>query len=278
MRRRSGDAPRNSRLEQTLVADVRRVELRIVGDAEELAAAAAAEFLAQGATAIARQGRFSVALSGGSTPTRLYTLLASKRQRRGGRYVPWGKVHVFWGDERVVPPNHPESNFRGAREALLGRVPIPQANVHRIRTEARTPSAAAALYEQELRSFFALPVGQFPRFDLVLLGLGTDGHTASLFPGSEAVRERTRLVVAPMVTKLGMHRITLTLPVINNARAVMFLVSGGQKAETLARALEGGEGGAELPAQLVRPRDGTVLWLVDRAAARLFHRRVPRPE
>jgi 6-phosphogluconolactonase len=276
MRRRPVDAPRDSRLEQILVADVRRVELRIVDDAEELAGAAAAEFLAQGEAAIARQGRFSVALSGGSTPARLYTLLASKR--RGGHHMPWAKVHVFWGDERVVPPNHPDSNFRAAREALLARVPIPQANVHRIRTEARTPSAAAALYEQELRNFFAVPVGQFPRFDLVLLGLGADGHTASLFPGSEALREPTRLVVAPMVAKLGMHRITLTLPVINNARAVMFLVSGGQKAGTLARALEGGERGAELPAQLVRPRDGTVLWLVDRAAARLFHRRVPRPE
>jgi 6-phosphogluconolactonase len=276
MRRRADGAARSSRLERTLVADVPRVELRVFVDAEELAAAAAAEFLAQGKAAIAAHGRFSVVLSGGSTPIRLYTLLAT--HRRGGPRLSWAKVHVFWGDERVVPPNHPESNFRTAREALLARVPIPQANVHRIRTEARTPAAAAALYEQELRSFFAPSVGQFPKFDLVLLGLGADGHTASLFPGSEALRERTRLVVAPMVTKLGVHRITLTLPVINNARAVMFLVSGGQKAETLARALEGGERGEKLPAQLVRPRDGTVLWLVDRAAAHMLHRRVPRPE
>ena len=153
-------------------------------------------------------------------------------------------------------------------EALLVQVPIPQANVHRIRTEGRSPAGAAALYEQEIRAFFKLPAGRLPRFDLVVLGLGADGHTASLFPGSEAVAEDARLVVAPLVAKLGTHRITVTLPLLNNARAIMFLASGGQKSEALARALHGGAGSEAFPARLVRPRDGTLLWLVDRAAAR----------
>jgi 6-phosphogluconolactonase len=255
------------RLEQVFQTVEPRVELRVFARAEDLALAAAAEFLARARAAVAQRGRFVVALPGGSTPGRFYAHLAGWHRAGTGR-IPWGRVHVFWGDERLVPPGHTDSNFRNVNEALLVQVPIPQGNVHRIRTEGRSPAGAAALYDQEIRTFFKLPVGRLPRFDLVVLGLGADGHTASLFPRSEALAEESRLVVAPMVAKLGTHRITVTLPVLNNARAIMFLVSGEQKSEALARALHGGAGGEALPARLVRPRDGTLLWLVDRAAAR----------
>jgi 6-phosphogluconolactonase len=255
------------RLEQVFLASEPRVELRVFAGAEGLALAAAAEFLARARTAIAERGQFIVALPGGSTPNRFYAHLAGWRRVGTGR-IPWARIHVFWGDERLVPPGHPESNFRAVNENLLVQVPIPQANVHRIRTEGRSPAGAAALYEQEIRTFFRLPAGRFPGFDLVVLGLGADGHTASLFPGSEALAEDARLVVAPLVAKLGTHRVTVTLPVLNNARTIMFLVSGGQKSEALARALHRGVGSEALPARLVRPRDGTLLWLVDRAAAR----------
>ena len=282
VKRRPSDAgpEKTRRLEQVFLATEPRVELRVFDSAEDLAAAAEAEFTASARAAVSQRGRFTVALCGGSTPNRLYTLLTEQR-RTGKSRPPWGKIHVFWGDERVVPPGHGDSNFRAVNEALLAKVPIPQANVHRIRAEARNPGAAAALYEQEIRRFFSLPPGRFPRFDLVLLGLGTDGHTASLFPGSEVLREENRLVAAPLVAKLGTYRITLTLPVLNSARTVMFLVSGGQKAEALARALEGGVGSEALPPRLVRPRDGALLWLVDRAAARMLHRRTlktPAPQ
>ena len=229
------------RLEQVFLASEPRVELRVFAGAEDLALAAAAEFLARARTAVAQRGRFIVALPGGSTPNRFYAHLAGWRRAGTGR-IPWGKIHVFWGDERLVPPGHPDSNFRAVNDALLVHVPIPQANVHRIRTEGRSPAGAAALYEQEIRTFFRLARRAAPRFDLVVLGLGADGHTASLFPGSEALAEDARLVAAPLVAKLGTHRITVTLPVLNNARTIMFLVSGGQKSEALARALHGGAG------------------------------------
>jgi 6-phosphogluconolactonase len=239
--------------------------VHVCGDADGLAAAAAAEVARRARQAVARDGRFALVLSGGSTPARLYALLAKRRAGRGG--VPWTNVHVFWGDERAVPPDHSESNFRLANEALLSRVPIPEGNVHRIRAELGSPAEAAALYEEELRAFFETPAGRFPRVDLVLLGLGGDGHTASLFPGDAALEESTRLVLAPAGAKLGLRRITLTLPVLNSARAAMFLVSGEGKAAILARVLAGGAADASLPARLVRPRAGDLLWFVDRAAA-----------
>jgi 6-phosphogluconolactonase len=266
MSRRVGGAAA-TRGPRPVLTDVERsAELRVCRDAEELAAAAAVEIARRARGAVTSRGLFTLALSGGSTPTRLYAVLA--RQQAGRGAVPWGKVHVFWGDERAVPPGHPESNFRAANEALLSRVPIPEGNVHRIRAELGSAAAAAELYETELRDFFRTPVGRFPRFDLVLLGLGADGHTASLFPESGALGELTRLVVAPLVPRLGAHRITLTLPVLNGAREVMFLVSGEGKAGVLAQVLEGGTEGVPLPARLVRPRDGALLWFVDRAAAK----------
>ncbi len=232
--------------------------LRILEDPAGLAATAAREFAARAAGAVRERGRFAVALAGGSTPRSAYELLA--RDYADG--VDWRRVHFFFGDERPVPPDHPDSNYRMAREALLAKVPA--GSVHRMRGEL-PPEEAALLYEEELRSFFAgEPV---PRFDLILLGLGEDGHTASLFPHTRALEETGRLVVANPVPKLGTTRITLTLPVINAARAVIFLVSGREKAEALRAVLGGSADPRQYPARLVRPVAGELLWLADRTAA-----------
>jgi 6-phosphogluconolactonase len=205
-------------------------------------------------------------LSGGSTPRRLLRELAGAPAGE----VPWARVHLFWGDERTVPPNHPDSNFRMVEDELLSRVAVPAANLHRFRGEDRDPAAAAAGYEAELRGFFDLGPEQLPRFDLVFLGMGGDGHTASLFPGAAALTQPDRLVVAPWVDRLTTRRLTLTLRVFNAAACVVFLVTGGEKAATLQRVLEGPRGRLELPSQLVVPVDGDLVWLVDTAAARLL--------
>ena len=247
-------------------------DVRIVADAPEVARVAAGEFLDRLDQA-GREGRpFRVALAGGRTPRGMYEELAAAGAP-GGKPVDWPRVHVFFGDERVVPPEHPESNFRLAREALLSRVPLPEANVHRVRAELPDPDEAAERYESEVRAVFGSAPGEWPRFDLVLLGLGTDGHVASLFPGSPALSERRRVVLAPWVESLGTRRITLTLPAINHAAGILFLASGGEKAEILRSVLDGGSGETPYPAQLVDPQRGTVLWIADHAAARLLHRR-----
>ncbi len=236
-------------------------EVRVVDGPEALARAAAEEWRARARAAVAESGRFAVALAGGETPRALYALLADPAAPyRDG--LPWERTHVFFGDERNVPPDHPGSNHGTARDALLARVPLPRVNVHRIVGEGDAEDAARA-YEGDLRAFF----GHRPRFDLVLLGMGADGHTASLFPGSPALEEASRLVVATAAPAGGGRRITLTLPALEAAAAVLFLVSGASKAPALSRVLSGGRGGEVLPAARVRPLDGTVLWLVDRAAA-----------
>ncbi|BDG10032.1 6-phosphogluconolactonase [Anaeromyxobacter paludicola] len=233
--------------------------LRRVRDAEAVARAAAEELVLAAARAVAARGAFTLALAGGTTPRRLYALLAAEPFR--GR-VPWDRTQVFFGDERPVPPDHPDSNYRMAREALLDHVPV--AGVHRIRGE---DPAAAERYEEELRRWFGIPPGGAPpRLDLALLGLGADGHTASLFPGSLALDERVRWVVSPFVARLGSRRTTLTLPVLDRARAVIFLVSGGEKAPALARALAPAPGDEPLPAARVQPAGGA-LWIADHAAA-----------
>jgi 6-phosphogluconolactonase len=214
------------------------------------------------------KGRFSLALAGGSTPRPLYASLADDPSFRAE--VPWGQTHFFWGDERPVPPDNPQSNYRMANEAMLSKVSVPGENIHRIRAENPEAPQVAGEYEETLRTFFGLKEGEFPRFDLVLLGMGTDGHTASLFPGTEGLRERKRLVFANWVDKFHAYRITMTLPVLNRAAFVLFLVSGEKKAETLRRVLEDGEPEDPLPAQLVRPTRGRLLWLVDQDAARLL--------
>ncbi|MBC8448967.1 MAG: 6-phosphogluconolactonase [Chloroflexi bacterium] len=229
-------------------------EFRVYEDAAGLATAAAENFVVLAREAIAARGRFLVALAGGSTPRAAYELLATEPFAAS---VDWTRVHLFWGDERCVPPDHPDSNYRMARETLLDRVQIPAANVHRMRCEL-APQQAAAAYERELEK----ALGEDGRFDLILLGLGTDGHTASLFPGAAALGERERRVLAVYVEKLKAWRVTLTLPVINTARHVIFLVSGTSKAETLARV----RASEPLPAGLVQPVAGRLLWLLDKDA------------
>jgi 6-phosphogluconolactonase len=245
--------------------------IEVYPDAERLAHAAAEHFVALAGEAISRQGRFAVALAGGSTPKSAYALLAIGEF--AGR-VDWSRVHVFWGDERRVPPDHPDSNYRMAREALLDHVPLPAENVHRMRGELE-PSQAADEYEAALRAFFspssedqeAKGERHIARFDLFLLGMGDDGHTASLFPGTAAIREQTRWVMAHFVEKLDTWRITLTPAVINAAANVTFVVSGSGKAERLRQVLTGPYQPDLLPAQIVNPDDGRLRWLVDRAAA-----------
>lgn len=238
--------------------------VRVFDDPAGVARAAAEEFERRALRKAESGGDFIVALSGGSTPKRLYALLAEPPY---ADTIPWERVQLFWGDERPVAPEHPESNYGAARGALLSRVPIPPGNVHRIPAEQPDPETAASSYEATLRSFFEFGPDVLPRFDLILLGMGADGHTASLFPGSEALREERRLVVAPWVEAVGSHRVSLTCPVLNNAACIVFLVTGAEKAETLRRVLESDDAGTELPARLIRPRGGELLWFVDRAAA-----------
>lgn len=245
-------------------------EIQVLSEPQELSRAAAEEFVRLSNEAAKARGVFAVALAGGSTPKMLYSLLASDAYRSR---VPWGKVHFFWGDERHVPPDHKDSNFRMTQETMLSRVAVPGANIHRVKSENPDARQAAAEYETELRAFFAankLLANGLPRFDLVLLGMGPDGHTASLFPGTHAVRERERWVAAPWVDKFQTYRITLTPPVINNAACILFFVSGEEKAETLRAVLEGAEESDRYPSQIIRPASGTLRWLVDRAAARLL--------
>ena len=240
--------------------------VQVFADADELSDAAADLVVLRAAAAIASDGRFTLVLSGGSTPRRLYGRLASPRCRDR---IEWAQVHLFWGDERCVPPADAASNYRMAREVLIDHVPIPPAQVHRIRGEA-DPATAAAEYEWTLRSILRGRDGQEttpPGFDVVLLGLGRDGHTASLFPGKTAGRETTRWVVAEYVEPQAMWRVTLTPPLINAAQTVVFLVAGPDKAEALAAALEGPATPDVLPAQRIKPGGAGPLWMVDRAAA-----------
>jgi 6-phosphogluconolactonase len=234
--------------------------IEVYPDLESLSRAAAALLVRQVNRAVAARGRFSVALAGGATPRRTYELLAAPPHQD---QVPWDRVHVFWGDERCVPLNDPRSNARLAKAAWLDRVPIPAAQIHPINC-ASDPAAAARQYEAQLREFFA---GQPPILDLVLLGLGKDGHTASLFPGTPALAESERWVAAVPVADQDLPRITLTAPLINQAAMVAFLVAEEGKAGVLREVLHGPRDPERLPAQLIQPHDGELLWLVDLAAA-----------
>ncbi len=224
--------------------------IRVLPDAAALAAAGAEEFAR---AASASTGAFRAALSGGSTPKALYALLAQDPLRTR---VPWSRVEIFFGDERCVPPDHPDSNFRMVDEVLLRHVPLEPSRVHRVRTEL-PPDEAARRYADELNG---------PRFDWIFLGLGTDGHTASLFPGTSAVGESTKRVVAVWIEAKRSHRVTITLPVIDAAEKVVFVVSGEDKAEMVRLILETAADESR-PASLVRANEGETLWLLDRAAA-----------
>ena len=240
-------------------------ELRILKNAADLFEAAAAEFAAQASAAVRASGKFTVALSGGSTPKTLYSLLATKPG------IPWDKIYFFWGDERHVPPDDPESNYRMANQALLSRVPARAENIFRIHSEEKDAAAAALQYEQTLKDVFHLSPGTFPRFDLIFLGVGPDGHTASLFPGTSALTEMHRLVVANWVPKFNTDRITVTFPVLNAAACVIFVMSGADKAPILQNVLE--NTAADLPSQKVRPVNGKLIWMVDEPAASGLSRR-----
>lgn len=236
-----------------------------------LAAGAAAEaFTAIASNAIQEHGMFSVALAGGTTPRSMYELLASALF---ASRVDWPRVVVCWGDERCVPPDDEESNYRMARETLLSRVPVLPDNIHRMPGELE-PQAAADEYGGALRSLFRLEDGAFPRFDLVILGVGGDGHTASLFPHTAAIEERKSLVTAPYIEKLNAHRITLTPPVLNNAANVLFLVLGDHKAGIVQSVVDSPYEPTKYPAQLLRNATGAVTWIMDRpAASKLTHGR-----
>jgi 6-phosphogluconolactonase len=239
-------------------------EVRRFADADAVSCAAAGEFVELARTAVERQGRFCVALSGGSTPRRLYTLLAKTHRFS----VRWDRVEFFWGDERAVPPDHPDSNYGMAAATLLDPVGVRTEQRHRIRGEHTDLEQAAREYQLEIARVFGVPPdGLPPVFDLLLLGMGADGHTASLFPYSEALPERRRWVVSHFVAPLGVRRITLTPPILNRARAIRLLVAGSDKAEALHQVLEGPRDPERLPAQLLTPESGRMIWLVDKDAA-----------
>lgn len=237
-------------------------EIRILTTPQELFAAAAEEVVRAANHAVAERGRFAIALSGGSTPKNLFNLLATNARTS----LPWDRTFFFWGDERHVGPTDPESNYRMANEAMLSKVPVAAGNIFRMPTENPDAAAAAEAYERTLRTFFQMESG-VPQFDLILLGMGPDGHTASLFPGTAALQEKSKLVVANWVEKLKTHRLSFTLPVLNAAREVAFLVSGTDKASVLKAVLEEDAPGEQYPSKLVNPTSGKLIWFLDRAAA-----------
>lgn len=247
-------------------------KIQIVPDADAMSRAAAETIVAHLSESLQTHDVYSIALSGGSTPRRLYELLANDAKLQV--QIPWDRVHFFWGDERHVPPGHPDSNYRMADTALLSKVPIPSTNIHRIRAEGSDADKAAADYAREIRRFFKIDAGQMPRFNCVLLGMGPDGHTASLFPGTFALEETKRLAVANWIEKFQSYRITITVSVINNADRIIFLVSGEEKADTLKAVLEDDVKSNRYPAQRIRPSDGKLIWFLDQSAAgRLAHDR-----
>ena len=223
--------------------------IEIFENSEELARAAAEYFVAQSPD--------TVALSGGSTPKLMFQILADQFREE----LSWDRIQFFWSDERHVPPDHPESNYRMADEALLSHVPVASTNVHRVRGENPNAADAASEYEQTIRD---VTKQSLPRLDLIFLGLGTDGHTASIFPSSEVLHETERLVAAPYVEKFKSYRITMTLPLLNNSPSVVFLVSGAEKAQIVKEVLEGEN---KYPAQAVKPTQGELIWMLDKEAA-----------
>jgi len=244
--------------------------IRQFADAEQVSRAAAEDVARLAREAVVARGRFTIAMAGGSTPRRMYELLAEPPFHD---QLDWSKIEFFWGDERSVPPDHKDSNFRMAKLALLDKVPVPAASIHRIEAERADRDAAARDYQAQIaRVFGVAATGEPPAFDLVLAGMGPDAHTLSLFPGTIALTETSHWVVPNYVDKFTTYRVTMTAPIVNRARCVMFLVAGPDKAAPLAEVLEGPLDTVRLPSQLVRPATGELLWLIDQAAAaRLKH-------
>lgn len=232
---------------------------------EDLAIEAAAHIVFMANAAVRRKGSFTISLSGGSTPKSIYRLLASEKYRDK---MPWHKIHLFWGDERCVPPDHPDSNYSMARETLLSAIDIPKENVHPMR--GKLGEEAAEEYERRLREIFGIDGPALPCFDLMLLGMGDDGHTASLFPGTPALAEEKAWATKVFAERLKSMRITLSPPVINNAADILLLVSGDKKAPALKEVLEGPFNPSLYPAQILRRAQGNVTWLIDEAAGRLL--------
>jgi 6-phosphogluconolactonase len=239
-------------------------EIRILADGAAVARRAAEEFVQAAASAVGERGSFNVALAGGSTPKALYSLLANDPALRS--QIPWAKIHLFFGDERHVPPDHPESNFRMAAEAMISKAPLKPEQVTRIKGEYPDAEQAALEYQKVLREYFKLEDREYPRFDLVLAGMGNEGHTLSLFPGTKALHADGRIAVRNWVGKLYTERITLTAPAASNAARIIFMVTGVDKALALKAVLEGPFEPEQLPAQLLQPKNGKLHWLVDTAA------------
>jgi len=242
-----------------------RSGVRVCPDRDAVCRAAALLFVELAEEAILARGVFRVALSGGSTPRRMHNLLAEDPLR--GR-VHWNEVEFFWGDERSVPPDHPDSNFRMARETLLDKLDIAPERIHRMPADRSDLDTAAREYQAEMARVFGVDADdEPPRFDLLVQGMGEDGHTASLFPGTQALDESVRWVVGNEVPALSTRRMTFTYPLINHAAQVLFLVTGDDKAEPLAEVLEGERAPGRLPSQAVAPIEGELLWLIDEQAA-----------
>jgi 6-phosphogluconolactonase len=242
-----------------MVTDSRAV--LVFADYEQMVKSAVEKWLAMASEAIAREGRFTIALSGGKTPVGFYRELA-----RCNQGIAWGKIHIFLADERFVPFDNEASNYRMIKEKLLDSVAAPAENIHPISTQETTPDLSAKRYEDHLRDFFKLRLGERPTFYLIMLGIGQDGHTASLFPGTASLTEKDRLVVAVRSEKLVSERISLSLPVINSAKNIIFLVSGKKKARIIREILE--KNNASAPAALVRSEQGTTMFLLDADAGR----------
>jgi 6-phosphogluconolactonase len=240
-------------------------QVMVLDDYESLSVRAAEEIVHVSGESICTHGQFALCLTGGNTPADVYSLMGTRFHLS----VDWNAVHLFWGDERCVPPDDAASNYALAKRTLLSKLSLEPGQIHRIRGED-DPEQAAREYEQELRDFFSLHEDEFPRFDLVLLGLGDNVHIASLFPGIPAIHERERLAVAVEVDAPQRRRITLTPPVLNNAARIMFIVSGQNKAQAVKTALEGPRDPDQYPAQIIDPTHGEVMWLLDRPAASLL--------
>ena len=243
-------------------------EIRILADAAAIAKRAAAEFVEAARAAVHQRNAFHVVLAGGSTPKALYDLLASDPTLRS--QVPWDKTQVFFGDERHVGPDHPDSNFHMASETMLSKVSLEANQVMRIKGEYPDAERAAREYEEALISYFKLKTGELPRFDLLLAGMGNEGHTLSLFPGTRGLHANGRIAVHNWVGKLFTERITLTAPAACAASEILFMVTGADKAPALKGVLEGPYEPEQLPAQLLQPKDGKLLWLVDTAAGSML--------
>lgn len=246
--------------------------VQLFNHCSEIASFAAKEVARIAAEAVSARGVFTIALAGGSTPKMLYALMAEHPALRNS--LPWDKMNVFFGDERHVGPGHADSNYQMASDSMLSKVPLREGQIHRVKGEYPDAAKAAAEYEDVLRQQFALKSGQFPRFDVLLLGMGNEGHTLSLFPGTRALHESQRIVVSNWVGKLYTDRITLTAPAANSAANIFFMVTGSDKAPALKAVLEGPQEPEQLPSQMIQPVNGKLYWLIDAAAGSMLSKEI----